>query len=154
MLFAKAVLLRSPPPHCGCFAHNGRSALYSFVCSVSGVRALRFRIIRTCAPLNFRNIFRVAFLLSCHIFDCIGISDACLAGCPCCLFSAATLIFYISSLWLSSTFLSLFRNRQALKFVCARLSYSGECYDITSLSQMQALFNKILRILFSLERKS
>ena len=83
MLFAKAVLLRSPPPHCGCFAHNGRSALYSFVCSVSGVRALRFRIIRTCAPLNFRNIFRVAFLLSCHIFDCNGISGACLTGCPC-----------------------------------------------------------------------
>ena len=106
VLFAKAVLLRSPPPHCGCFAHNGRSALYSFVCSVSGVRALRFRIIRTCAPLNFRNIFRVAFLLSCHIFDCIGISDACLAGCPCCLFSAATQISYIRPFRLSSTFLS------------------------------------------------
>ena len=67
----------------GCFAHNGRSALYSFVCPVSGVRAPRIRFIRTCAPLNFRNIFRVAFLLSCHIFDCDGLSDACLAGCPC-----------------------------------------------------------------------
>ena len=32
---------------------------------------------------SFRNIFRVAFLLSCHIFDCDGLSDACLAGCPC-----------------------------------------------------------------------
>ena len=33
---------------------------------------------------SFRNIFRVAFLLSCHIFDCYGISDACLAGDPSC----------------------------------------------------------------------
>jgi hypothetical protein len=51
-------------------------------------------------------------------------------------------------------FFKFFLSRQARKLFCARLSFSGECYDITSLSQMQALFNKILRILFSLERKS
>ena len=39
-------------------------------------------VLKRFVPIFFRNIFRVAFLLSCHIFDCYGISDACLAGDP------------------------------------------------------------------------
>ena len=58
------------------FAHNGRSALYSFVWPFAGVRAPRRRLIQICALLNLRNIFRVAFLLSCHIFDCDGNSES------------------------------------------------------------------------------
>ena len=112
-----AVLLRSPPPQAADFAHNGRSALYSFVCSVSGVRAPRIRFIRICALLNLRNMFRVAFLLSCHIFDCDGLSDPCLAGCPCRSLLATTLIFYNGLLSKSSIILNFFKSNQAQNLI-------------------------------------
>ena len=65
-------------------------------------------VLKRFVPIFFRNIFRVAFLLSCHIFDCYGISDACLAGDPCRFFSSATLISYLFQSVLSTTFLKNF----------------------------------------------
>ena len=125
MLFAKNRPAAQSAAASGSFAHNGRSALYSSACSVFDVRAPRSRLIRICALLNLRNIFRVAFLLSCHIFDCYGLFGRPAAGLSVSLlikcFSAATLISYIRPFRLSSTIFEIFEILQVHDLVCARL---------------------------------